>query len=239
MTHVAILAGEGEYGSDASMQVIERDLTAQGLEVTYSTPDVLGDYPSFPVSRFSDLDSIAGADVLVVYTRFRRLPDEQMAILERYLDGGGAIVGLRTSTHAFAFEKGSRWAKWNDGFGRCVLGSPWIAHHGHGSHTVVSRIDGVEHPILDGVEPRFIVRSWLYHVELTKPCEPLLHGDPVDPEGPPTPGPVAWTTEYRGRRVFYTSLGHPDDFEVPSFRRLLLNGIAWCAVGRQNTGGDT
>jgi type 1 glutamine amidotransferase len=27
--------------------------------------------------------------------------------------------------------------------------------------------------------------------------------------------------------VFYTSLGHPDDFAEPAFRRLLLNGILW------------
>jgi len=30
-----------------------------------------------------------------------------------------------------------------------------------------------------------------------------------------------------GRRVFYTSLGSPDDFKQPFFRRLLLNGILW------------
>jgi type 1 glutamine amidotransferase len=41
--------------------------------------------------------------------------------------------------------------------------------------------------------------------------------------------PVAWTNIPRaGRgRVFYTSLGHPADFENPAFRKLLLNGICW------------
>ena len=38
---------------------------------------------------------------------------------------------------------------------------------------------------------------------------------------------VAWTHSYKGGRVFYTSLGHPDDFEIPSFRRLFRNGILW------------
>jgi len=27
--------------------------------------------------------------------------------------------------------------------------------------------------------------------------------------------------------VFYTSLGHPKDFENPAFRRLLVNAIFW------------
>ncbi len=42
--------------------------------------------------------------------------------------------------------------------------------------------------------------------------------------------PVTWTnTHIGGGRVFYTSLGHPDDFQVPAFRRLLLNGVYWAA----------
>src|SRR3954452_25481505 len=33
--------------------------------------------------------------------------------------------------------------------------------------------------------------------------------------------PVAWVREKDGRRVFYTSLGTPDDFKDPNFTRLL------------------
>ena len=32
---------------------------------------------------------------------------------------------------------------------------------------------------------------------------------------------------YRGGRIFYTSLGHPGDFQLPAFRRLLRNAIVW------------
>jgi len=42
--------------------------------------------------------------------------------------------------------------------------------------------------------------------------------------------PVAWTyTNPAGGRVFYTSLGHVDDFAQPGFQRLLLNGLRWAA----------
>ena len=42
--------------------------------------------------------------------------------------------------------------------------------------------------------------------------------------------PVTWTnTHIGGGRVFYTSLGHPDDFQMPAFRDLLLNGIRWAS----------
>jgi type 1 glutamine amidotransferase len=231
VTRIVILAGEGEYESDRTMGGVADELRRQlpGVVVDYRTANPLEDMPAFPASSFGDLTPLREADVLVVYTRFRILPDEEMEELERYLERGGPVVGLRTSTHAFHYEAGSDWADWNDGFGRDVLGTPWISHHGHASHTIVTRPADVQHPILDGVDQHFEVRSWLYHTELSKPCSVLLRGEPVDPECPPTPGAVAWTTEHNGGRVFYTSLGHPEDFEVPPFRRLLRNGISWCA----------
>src|SRR5262249_18003292 len=39
--------------------------------------------------------------------------------------------------------------------------------------------------------------------------------------------PVAWTRVVHGGRVFYTSLGHPDDFKNENFRRLLINALYW------------
>jgi type 1 glutamine amidotransferase len=43
--------------------------------------------------------------------------------------------------------------------------------------------------------------------------------------------PIAWVSMKDGRRVFYTSLGAPEDFALPQFRKLLLNGTLW-ALGR-------
>jgi type 1 glutamine amidotransferase len=39
--------------------------------------------------------------------------------------------------------------------------------------------------------------------------------------------PVAWTRTQHNARVFYTSLGAPEDFETPGFLRLLANAVAW------------
>jgi len=41
------------------------------------------------------------------------------------------------------------------------------------------------------------------------------------------PEPVAWTNSYKNSRIFYTSLGHPDDFGNAQFRRLLINAVFW------------
>ena len=39
--------------------------------------------------------------------------------------------------------------------------------------------------------------------------------------------PVAWVREKDGRRIFYTSLGHPDDFQDANFLSLIVNAISW------------
>ena len=40
--------------------------------------------------------------------------------------------------------------------------------------------------------------------------------------------PVAWTNmRSDGGRVFYTSLGHPEDFKMSAFRRMLVNAVFW------------
>ena len=67
----------------------------------------------------------------------------------------------------------------------------------------------------------------LYRViPLTDSTTPLLMGS--------IPGaraePVAWTNQPKsGNRVFYTSLGHIDDFKSPAFNRFLRNAVYWAA----------
>ena len=78
-------------------------------------------------------------------------------------------------------------------------------------------------PLLRGVSA-IEGRGSLYRSNpLAEGARPLLVGTWTDkPEEP-----AAWTNTYKGGRVFYTSLGHADDFESPGFRRLLLNAVLW------------
>ena len=76
-----------------------------------------------------------------------------------------------------------------------------------------------------GIDPSSNVRQYAFDFAnfLTAPgteggCQP---GKP--------PEPVAWTNAYKGGRVFYTSLGHPDDFKTPQFKKLLANAVLWAA----------
>jgi len=85
------------------------------------------------------------------------------------------------------------------------------------------------HPILQGVQSsEFQVCGSLYRIEpLATTAAPLLVGR-VD--GVETHEPVAWTHERPQRgKVFFTSLGHPGDFQLADFRNLLRNAVYWAA----------
>jgi len=45
---------------------------------------------------------------------------------------------------------------------------------------------------------------------------------------------VAWTRPHGGGRVFYTSLGHPDDFHQPCFLKLLVNALFWATADMES-----
>lgn len=229
MPKVVFIVGEGEYESHRTMRpvadVFERKL---GAKVVYKTPDVLEDMPNFPKQSFGNLSELGEADLLVVYTRWRQLPDDEMQALVDYCERGGAVIGLRTSSHAFHYPQDSSWAAWNDKFGTDVLGSPWISHHGHSSSTDVTWASPEGHPILEGIPDAFHLRAWLYRTKLSEGCQPILWGEPVDPEDEPTPSAVAWTWERNGQRTVYTNMGHPSDLRQTIVQDFLVNAARWC-----------
>jgi type 1 glutamine amidotransferase len=106
-------------------------------------------------------------------------------------------------------------------------------HYGHESSTDVSIIsDAAKHPVLIGVDKSFHVSSWLYHVLPDYPAKgttSLLMGKSVNPNKPTAiDNPVAWTWQTQtGQRVFFTTLGHPEDFNLEAVQRLTINAIHW------------
>ena len=89
-------------------------------------------------SNIPGLENLDTADLMIISTRFRDLPDEQMEHIDRYVKAGKPIIGIRTATHAFNIPEGKTYAKysfdsktWDGGFGRQILGETWIDHHGN------------------------------------------------------------------------------------------------------------
>ena len=230
--HVVFMIGEDEYHTWETLpEFAKTDLEPKGYRVTIVHADP-ADKNNFP----GLVDALRTADALVLSVRRRTPPREQLDAVRAHLAAGKPLVGIRTACHAFALRPtdppvAAPLATWQD-FDPAVLGGHYTNHHPAGPQTTITLAPGAgAHAILTGISvARFIGAGSLYKVgPLETGTSPLLMGEiPGQPAEP-----VAWTHLYgpRRARVFYTSLGHPDDFKNAEFRRLLGNGIAW-ALGR-------
>ncbi len=222
---VVFISAESEYGAAESLPGFAHELeTKYGLycEVLQGSTEKSGPERHEIVG----MEALERADLVIVFARRRAFPQEQMKYLHLYLGMGKPLIGLRTASHAFdARGKGTKGHSEWPMFDSKVLGGNYHGHYGRGPTTSVTPVDGTErYPILAGVRTPFTSISSLYQVNpLTKSTRMLLIGAIPDKE----PEPVAWTNRYRGSRIFYTSLGHVDDFKNPQFRRLLINAVFW------------
>jgi type 1 glutamine amidotransferase len=255
--HVVFVTGDEEYRSEESMPMLARILARDyGFDVTvlYSL-DPEGIIDPNETGNIPGLAALESADLMVMFTRFRALPDSQLRHIVEYAESGRPMVGFRTSTHAFRYPDDSDHLDMNEEWPRRVFGQKWIVHHGHfeDGGRPLTAVEPVAwrtaHPILNGVQP-FEAYSWLYHVdgggdELYGDSRPLLvgralrsnHAEEDRLDRYPLVNPVAWTKSHTGRsgrtaRVFFTTLGHPYDFRDESMRKLALNGILW-ALGEE------
>lgn len=235
---IVFVTGDHEYSSEATMPLIAAELEKNyGMRtiVLKSAPDHNSE------ENIPGLEVLKEADLAVFFLRWRRLPEDQLKYIDDYLKSGKPLMGFRTTTHAFNFPAGHKSEKWN-GFAELAFGAPggWGKgghnHYGHLSTTEVSVIPAQnKNPILTGVLPNFHADSWLYHVLPDYPLKGttwLLMGKSVNPDRAAIDNPVAWTWKTAaGGKSFMTTLGHPLDFNDPSFQRLVINAIHW-TVGK-------
>jgi hypothetical protein len=193
---VVFVIGDDEYFSEEGMPQLARILAERhGFRSTlcFATDPKTGLIHHSEKSNIPGLEALRKADLMVVFTRFRALPDDQMKEIDDYLQSGRPVMGLRTATHAFAYpaQSESRFAKysWNNkdaayegGFGRQILGETWVSHWGwHGKQATRGLIapSAAQHPILKGIKDGDIFGPTdVYEVRLPQPagCQPLIMG---------------------------------------------------------------
>jgi type 1 glutamine amidotransferase len=255
VSHVVFVTGDEEYRSEESMPMLAKILHRDyGFNVTvcYALSQE-GIINPNNLENVAGLEAVDSADLLVMFTRFRKLPDAQLEHIVRYAQSGKPVAGFRTATHAFRYDRGPRAAMMNEAWPIRVFGQKWITHHGHfgDGHELLTEVslnpEFKDHPILRGVVP-FRAYSWLYHVEgggdrLNGNCQRLLVGKALKTSHEkelkrfPVQSPVAWTkiapkNSGEPQRVFFTTLGHPYDFTQEPMRKLAINGLLW-ALGME------
>ncbi len=225
---IAMVIGENEYQTWETLPAFaKRELDWRGYQVSYVMAS-----PTDGDPNFTNFEAIRDAELVVVSVRRRTPPKAMMDLLRAHVAAGKPIVGIRTASHAFdANPTNSEFASWPQ-FDVEVLGGHYEGHYNNkppaAPHSMVEVVRAnASHLVLTGVKPTpFQVTSHLYkNRNLGAASLPLLQGHV---EGWDAVEPAAWVNTAEDRRVFYTSLGNPEDFEIPDFRRLLLNGILWC-----------
>ena len=255
--HIVFVTGDDEYRSEEGMPMLAKILAVRhGFRCTVLfaiNPENGTIQPNYQ-RNIPGTDRLNDADLMVLFTRFRQLPDKQMKPIVDFSDSGKPMIGLRTATHPFNYQKDSDspYAKYTwksdkprGGFGQLVFGDTWVSHHGsHGSQSTRGMIEDrfASHPIVRGCEDIWGPTDVYGIVNLPEDARVLLRGqvlEGMDPSDAPVAGtqndpmmPLAWTRRYTGAagitaRVFFTTMGASVDLKSAGLRRLLVNACFW------------
>jgi type 1 glutamine amidotransferase len=257
---IVLIAGDEEYRSEEALPALAKILAQRhGFDCTvlFSIDPEDGTIDPNNQENIPGIEKLTTADMMVIATRFRELPDEKMKYVDEFVQSGKPILGLRTATHAFNYERnkqsvyakyGFRDKQWPGGFGQQVLGETWVNHHGH--HGVESTRGVINpkfrnHPILRGVTDIWGPTDVYTVTHLPTDAKVLVFGQVLTgmrPTDPPNRDkaqmPLVWVREYHGEKgktspVICTTMGASVDLKSEGLRRLLVNACYW-GLGLEN-----
>ena len=242
---IALVSGDEEYRSEESCPMLAKILSQRhGFDCTVLfaiNPD--GGYIDSNFQKnIPGTEALDKADLLIIGTRFRQLPDDQIARFATFLNAGKPVIGFRTATHAFTGNAKTGEFKWAD-FGLKILGEKWVNHHGaHGSQGTKSVVESANsgHEVLRGVGEIFgptdvygianldqKAATILLRAAVTESLDPNSKAVNSPKNNPMMP--LAWVREYiapngtaKGKS-FCTTLGASVDFADEDLRRLVVN----------------
>ena len=215
--NITFLIAEREYHTERTLPKFAQSFLSKKYRIAFCEAEKEGDGRHL----LKNASAIEEADLLFLSVRRRAFSKRVMLNIKKHVGDGKPILGIRTSSHAFDLRKESlpsghqEWKDWD----REVIGGNYDGHLGKGLNCTVMGISSLNsHQILNKVELPFSTPATLYrNSPLPKPSIPLLIGT-VD--GFPAE-PVAWIHRTSQKESFYTSLGHIEDFQKPSFNQLL------------------
>lgn len=253
--HIVFLAGDEEYRSEEALPQLARILSQRhGFKCTVLfsigkdgtvDPETQDNQPG--------LEALKSADLCIMALRFRRWPEAQMKHFAEYLESGKPVMGLRTSTHAFAhldgpFERfGWQSKTWPGGFGRQILGETWISHWGDHGKQATRGVSVLRHPVLTGVQDVFGTTD-VYEAHPPADAEVLMFGEVVagmKPADAAAKGrkktrqgreqdlndpmmPILWIRRApAGNQILTFTMGAATDLLNEGVRRIVVNGALW------------
>ena len=254
--HIVFIASDHEYRGEETCPAIARILAHRfGFKCTvlFGLDDNGHIKPGS--SNIPGMKALDKADMMFLFLRFVAPDDASMKHFISYLDRGGPVLGLRTTTHGFNGLKGknskynynSRDKSYDWGFGRQVLGETWRPREGAGhygsNHKFSTRMFVVpeqkNHPVMRGVKNMHAMAGAYSAVPIEGS---VILGknqvlDSMKPDGKPLPNkppsPSIWVRTYKSAsgkegRVFTSTQGASEDIISEGVRRCIINGVFWC-----------
>lgn len=245
--HVVLISGDEEYRSEETNPMLAKILSVRhGFQTTvlFAINPATGFINPTTNTNIPGLEILAKADLVIINTRFRDLPADQLLHFANYVNTGKPLIGLRTATHAFNTKTEAGEIDWNN-FGLNYLGEKWVAHHGkhkvEGARGVIEE-SNASHAILRGVTDIF-APSDVYTVKNLDEsiAQVLLRGavtetlDPAskiladDARNNPMQAAI-WLRPYTAPNgtkgmALTSTMGASVDFASEGLRRLLVNGV--------------
>lgn len=251
---VVFVTGDEEYRSEESMPMMAEILAQKhgfNTTVLFAIDKETGEINPDQTDNIPGLEQLRDADLMVLFIRWRNLPDEQTKEIIDYTMSGRPIIALRTATHPFHWRKGdvtsySRWdwkgGESEGGYGRDVVGETWVSHYGHHNHESTRLLPAYQksgHPIARGVTDAWDPGD-VYGIKVNpKEIDPIFLGVILAGMEPDSPVqldkeilPVVWSRQYHNEagktnRVVTATLGTGEGFESEGIRRILANSVYW------------
>ncbi|EDY84266.1 putative membrane-bound dehydrogenase domain protein [Verrucomicrobiia bacterium DG1235] len=242
---IVLISGDEEYRSEESCPMLAKILSqTHGFHCTvlFAIDTKTGIINPNENANIPGLESLYEADLMILGTRWRVLPGDQLQPILDYLNAGKPLIAFRTATHAFKNDDHFGGYDWQN-FGKLVVGENWLNHHGEhkdqGGRGVIEP-KNASHPILNSVSDIFTY-SDIYGIEHLdqQAATVLLRGavtESLDPNSPNVSDPqndpmmpLAWLKNYPtpdGSSTgicFATTAGAAVDLLSPDLRRLFVN----------------
>jgi type 1 glutamine amidotransferase len=163
--------------------------------------------------------ALADADVLVLSTNQRGFDTPEFrAALMSFVDSSKGLVLLHPAV----------WYNWPwPEYNEQLVGGGSRDHEPIGEFAVkVVK----EHPVTLGLPPKFMVTDELYHVALDPGTATEVLAQTSPAKGTQQTYPSIWIVKHPRARIVAIALGHDGRMhELPEFKRLLVNSVAWSA----------
>ena len=102
-----LVSGDEEYRTEEALPQLAKILAKHhGFKCTvlFAIDPETGEINPNELHNIPGLEALKTADLMIVFTRFRDLPDDQMKQIVDYLESGKPVIGLRTATHGFKIK---------------------------------------------------------------------------------------------------------------------------------------